>query len=234
MFEIGPSLRAARTARGFDIADAEELTCLRARHLVALEDERFDDLPGRAYARAFLRSYAGTLGLDADMFVDEFEGRFPEQVDEPEPPAPEPRIPISISPRRAVAAGCVVAALATIVAWAGTTHHSQIGPEIASAAAVPFEPMLMPHPRVLAQPALATPERLVLRAAHGASWLLVRRGGETGPVLYEGILQPGQSLHFDARVWIRFGAPWNVDASRGGHPVPGVGVKGAAPVDVVA
>jgi hypothetical protein len=234
VFDIGPNLRAARTARGFEIADAEELTCLRARHLVALEDERFDDLPGRAYARAFLRSYAGTLGLDADMFVDEFEERFPEPQEEPEPPAPEPRLQLSASTKRAIAIGCVVAGLAAIVAWTGTTHHSQIGPGTASAETAPPAPAPMPHPRALAQAAPAKPAGLVLRATRGASWLLIRRGSETGPILYEGTLQPGRSLHFESRVWIRLGAPWNVDATRGGRAVPGVGGSGATPVNVVA
>src|SRR5947199_5150142 len=37
---------------------------IRARQLQALEEERFDWLPGDAYARSFLRTYADYLGLE--------------------------------------------------------------------------------------------------------------------------------------------------------------------------
>lgn len=67
VFEIGASLAAAR-ARGLGLADAERLTCIRTRHLAALESDSFDSIPGRAYARGFLRTYEGALGLDADLF----------------------------------------------------------------------------------------------------------------------------------------------------------------------
>ncbi len=82
MFEIGASLTAARESQGLVLADAERLTRLRERYLRALEEDRFDVLPGRTYARAFLRSYADCLSLDADRFVAEFDQRFPEPVDE--------------------------------------------------------------------------------------------------------------------------------------------------------
>ena len=58
MFDIGASLAAARQSRGLGLADVERLTCLRARYLISLEEDRFDDLPGRAYARALFRTYA--------------------------------------------------------------------------------------------------------------------------------------------------------------------------------
>jgi cytoskeletal protein RodZ len=78
LFDIGASLTAARESQGLVLADAERLTRLRERYLRALEEDRFDVLPGRAYARAFLRSYADALSLDADRFVAEFDQRFPQ------------------------------------------------------------------------------------------------------------------------------------------------------------
>src|SRR3954451_18420741 len=81
MFEIGASLAAARRARGLGLRDAERITCMRVRYLSALEEERFDALPGRTYARAFLRTYATALGWRADRFVAEFDAheREPEE-----------------------------------------------------------------------------------------------------------------------------------------------------------
>ncbi len=80
MFEIGRTLTEARTRLGLDLAEVERRTRIRARFLVALEEERFDLLPGDAYARGFLRSYAETLGLDGQLFLDEYKARFGERA----------------------------------------------------------------------------------------------------------------------------------------------------------
>src|SRR5581483_4231161 len=73
VFDIGASLAAARETRGYSLADAERLTNVRGKYLAALECGDFDALPGRTYARAFLRTYATALGLEADRFVTAFE-----------------------------------------------------------------------------------------------------------------------------------------------------------------
>jgi cytoskeletal protein RodZ len=62
-------LRSAREARGVDLATAERDLRIRARHLAALEEGRYDDLPGDVYAKGFLRSYAAHLGLEPDTMV---------------------------------------------------------------------------------------------------------------------------------------------------------------------
>jgi hypothetical protein len=76
MFEIGSSLRAARMRQRLELSDVERDTRIRARYLGALEDERFDVLPGPAYTKGFLRTYADYLGLDAQRFLDEYKTRF--------------------------------------------------------------------------------------------------------------------------------------------------------------
>ena len=76
MFEIGNSLREARLRQGLDLARVEDDTKIRARYLQALEDERFDVLPAETYVKGFLRTYAEYLGLDGQLYVDEFNSRF--------------------------------------------------------------------------------------------------------------------------------------------------------------
>ncbi|MGH3142456.1 MAG: helix-turn-helix domain-containing protein, partial [Gaiellales bacterium] len=92
MFEIGPSLREARLHKGVEIPDAERATKIRAKYLRALETESFDVLPGQAYIKSFLRSYADYLGLDGQLFVDEYTSRF--WVDEESGPVRTRRIRI--------------------------------------------------------------------------------------------------------------------------------------------
>jgi cytoskeleton protein RodZ len=75
MFEIGPALREARERRGLAYGQVEADTAIRSRYLKALEDEQFGILPGPTYAKGFLRAYAEYLGLDGQLFIDEFNSR---------------------------------------------------------------------------------------------------------------------------------------------------------------
>jgi Helix-turn-helix domain len=73
---IGSSLEAARERRGLSLADAANALCIREPFLAALEQEHPNGLPGDAYARAFLRSYAEFLGLDSSLLLAEWDERF--------------------------------------------------------------------------------------------------------------------------------------------------------------
>jgi hypothetical protein len=74
--------------------------------------------------------------------------------------------------------------------------------------------------------------QLVIRAMTGPWWLLVRRGGATGTVLFEGTLEEGKTMRFVPRVWVRLGAPWNVAVQRGAHVVGGLATT--TPVNITA
>src|SRR5215208_7068026 len=76
MFEIGNSLREARLRRGVDFVQAEGATKIRGKYLRALEDEQFSLLPSPTYVKGFLRTYAEYLGLDGQLYVDEYNSRF--------------------------------------------------------------------------------------------------------------------------------------------------------------
>ena len=69
---IGEVLKRARTRQKVDIRTVEEQTKIRTKYLRALENEEWDVLPGPAYAKGFLRTYAQFLGLDGDALVDEY------------------------------------------------------------------------------------------------------------------------------------------------------------------
>src|SRR2546421_12255996 len=69
---IGEVLKRTRTRRKLDIHTVEQQTKIRTKYLRALENEEWDVLPGPAYAKGFLRTYAQFLGLDGDALVDEY------------------------------------------------------------------------------------------------------------------------------------------------------------------
>jgi len=70
--DIGTTLREARNKRGLDLTDVEAATKIRVRYLRALENEEWDVLPGGAYTRSFIRTYAIHLGLDGERLADDY------------------------------------------------------------------------------------------------------------------------------------------------------------------
>jgi transcriptional regulator with XRE-family HTH domain len=232
VFDIGASLAAARETRGMSLADAERLTNVRGKYLSALERGDFDALPGRTYARAFLRTYATALGLEADRFVAAFE----EMVPEPE----EDTIVVGTPARtRAIrpsylGALVAVAVVVGVAAWGASSHHSKslVAPVTAARAApqpVAARKRTVTHPK----PAPVRPAALVVKATRGDCWLLVRKGGPAGAVVFEGVVHGGSTMRFASpSLWMRLGAPWNVDVMRGTKRVGGL--SGTQPVDVVA
>jgi len=66
--EVGVVLRKARLKTGEDLKSVSDKLRIRRPYLEALEESRHDDLPGRAYAIGFVRTYAVYLGLNpADL-----------------------------------------------------------------------------------------------------------------------------------------------------------------------
>jgi len=93
---IGETLREARIRRRIDLSEVEAATKIRVRYLRALENDEWDVLPGGAYTRSFIRTYAGYLGLDGERLADEFRRSTEDYADrtrEPAGPAPAPRAP---------------------------------------------------------------------------------------------------------------------------------------------
>lgn len=66
---VGARLKNRRTELGFSLADIAARTNIRRAYLEALEDGRYEALPGVAYQSGFLRNYAEVLGLEADSVL---------------------------------------------------------------------------------------------------------------------------------------------------------------------
>ena len=73
--EIGAELSRAREARGLSLADVAQQIKFAPRQLEALEQERFELLPGSTFARGMVRSYARLLKLDPEPLVERMAGR---------------------------------------------------------------------------------------------------------------------------------------------------------------
>ena len=205
MFELGNSLREARVRRGVDFAQAELATKIRGKYLRALEDEQFALLPAQTYVKGFLRTYAEYLGLDGQLYVDEFNSRFVSGTDEHEPRARRVAARPQHHARRLetnvvlVALG-VIAVLMVIVisAWKATDGTSPATKPAAKPAVTPR--------------AHGTPPLLEVTATRGSTHVIARKASATGNVAFDGTVSKGDAPRAirGSKLWVSIDTPENL------------------------
>ena len=99
---VGRLLRDQREARGLDLAAVEKSLKIRRANLEAIEEGRFDKLPGAAYIPAFLRAYAAHVGLDPEKVMTAYHLSGPVPIKRPvtlpaDFPIVERRAPIGLA-----------------------------------------------------------------------------------------------------------------------------------------
>src|SRR4051812_25358786 len=227
MFQIGPSLREARMRRGLSPADVHKAVRIRERYLTALEEERWDMLPGDAYTKGFLRTYAEFLGLNGQLYIDEFNARIAQHEDEPLVPDSLKRVggTSSILFRTIGAVILAGGAIAGLAAWqhGGTAARPTVQD---AAAAVPRH---VKHVAAAAaprtKPAVAPkPSFAMIRATAHKPWLSFRGGGPAGREIFRGTLGQGRSLKYglSRSIWMRMGRPLALDIRIGTQLVGGL------------
>jgi cytoskeleton protein RodZ len=72
MEQFGEELRRERESRGIALELITDSTKISSRHLVALERERFEQLPGGVFNKGIVRGYARAVGLDEEMWVERY------------------------------------------------------------------------------------------------------------------------------------------------------------------
>jgi cytoskeletal protein RodZ len=210
LFEIGASLKEARLRQGLDFSALEAGTKIRGKYLQALEEEHFDVLPGETYIKGFLRTYAEYLGLDGQLYVDEFNSRY---VAPDEMQTIRARRTAQARSHRRVQGGVLIAALVgiavvtalVIVAWTSGSAKDQPVAGVTPGATKKHKQRHVP--------ASTAKARITLRAVRSnVSLLAVRKGSATGKILLENVeLAPGEAKHFTRRsLWINTGTPGNL------------------------
>jgi hypothetical protein len=229
VFEIGNSLREARLRQGFELPRAEADTKIRAKYLRALEEEHFEVLPGETYVKGFLRTYADYLGLEGQLYVDEYNSRFTREEEFPPlssaAQAPRPRR-IESNFVVVALAGIVAVTILVVVAWKFGSSGGNASTDLPGLGATTTTQSTdagagtKSGPAPKRKPKLA---KLSLTAVDGDCWLQVRAGSAGGELLYEGTLQQGQRQRFLKwrRLWIELGAPAYLVAKLNGHELKG-------------
>src|ERR1700760_330618 len=72
MSTFGEELRSQRVSRGIALEQITAVTKISQRHLVALEQDRYQQLPGGILSKGIVRGYASALGLDTRDWTDRF------------------------------------------------------------------------------------------------------------------------------------------------------------------
>jgi cytoskeleton protein RodZ len=217
MFEIGNSLREARLRQGLDFPEIEQATKIRPKYLRALEDEQFDILPGQTYVKGFLRTYAEYLGLDGQLYVDEYNSRYV-HVDEETPlrargsTAPLggrgiPRFESSVVLVAIAAIGILT--LLVFAAWRFGSDTPKTAIPDFSTRPPATKPKASPAPR---RPQPRRRAKLTISAVSGNSVVEVYGGSLAGKQLFKGTVEDGHSIRFgrNHRYILRMGRPDNL------------------------
>gem|GEM_PF-2503604 len=69
MTGFGETLRKEREARGVALETITRVTKISNRHLLALEQNQFDSLPGGVFNKGIVRGYARAVGLNEEEWV---------------------------------------------------------------------------------------------------------------------------------------------------------------------
>jgi hypothetical protein len=206
VFELGNSLREARIRQGLEFPQVELATKIRAKYLRALEEESFDILPSETYVKGFLRSYSEFLGLDGQLYVDEYNSRYGTE-----------RL-VAELPRRArvhqdrglqrkvvlVALGGIAALTALVIAawkYGGSDASNGIPPAVKT-------------------PAASVARKLVLRGVGRGTYVEVHRGSQGGKLVLAATIGKGEVQRIAGkRFWLYIRRSSGLDVSLGGHTV---------------
>jgi hypothetical protein len=210
MFEIGNSLREARVRQRLDHNQVELATKIRAKYIRALEEEQFEVLPTGTYTKGFLRAYAEFLGLDGQLYVDEYNSRYVVDAYD-DMPQRRPRVRHA---ERAVQRRVVMLALAGIAAVTALVIAAW---KFGGGEQAPSTPAA---PATQVQKPVAAPTGLRFVGVGKGTYLEVRRNSASGPVVFQGTLRRGdREFIVGTRFWLSVRRPTGVRFRLAGKPV---------------
>tara|TARA_B100000686_G_scaffold122677_1_gene129951 strand:+ start:1272 stop:2177 length:906 start_codon:yes stop_codon:yes gene_type:complete len=70
---FGSYLKHERELRGVPLEEISGTTKIHIRFLQALEENKFDELPGKVFIKGYIRSYANTIGSDVEETLNIYE-----------------------------------------------------------------------------------------------------------------------------------------------------------------
>lgn len=202
-WRAGRKLAEARRQRGWSLEEVAEKIRIRKEFLEALEAMNVKLLPGKAYALAFLRSYARELGLDERAIIDQFQDECALSREDAQKQIRNPQSKPGRE-RPWLAAAALVLMAAGFVGWRALQHEGTVQHEAATSA----RPGASAPTSGSVTPVTASDRRVVEVRAIAPAWLEAR--GPDGTVFLSRELQPGDVYRPDAS------PGWTLHARDGG------------------
>ena len=203
---FGEHLKREREMRGVSLDEISAATRIATRFLQAIENEKWDQLPGGVFNRGFVRAVAHYLGLDEEDIVAEYSAAVGDRPSVPvwtgSPPAVAPDQPWLAWILAAVVALTLVTggwfAVRRIFAWRASRRAAQTA---AASAVVAFPEQSAPPSTtepvpVSAGSALNSPPEIV-RLSGGADSPTVPAAGTASPAAasFELKVEAGKTTH---------------------------------------
>ena len=242
MDTIGNMLYTERRKKGLEIVDAEQATGIRGVYLQALEQGKYEVLPGEVYVKGFIRNYGNYLELDGAHLVQLYSNSQAAGAPAPAPVAsPTPHnVKSDKSTQRLLSkkalSTVLVAVILILSAWS-LYSWQQAQPQKNNTAQVNTATQAKPTPAASVPasnyaagatatlpPGISRPVVLSARFSDRC-WTSVIADGKT---LYEGIPQNGETLTWDAerQIVVNFGNAGAVELTFNGQPVGKIGERG--------
>ena len=168
---FGERLKLEREKRGMTLEEVSGVTKISVRNLRALEQEKFEQMPGGIFNRGFVRAYAKHLGLDEDQVVADYMDAAGESVPEPTAPDAGPGVPVETRPERdpqvpwTALVSLLILGAVLLAAWSYWSSHKTAAstpPTGRESSGVPAPAAAAPNP-----PQPSTSPELVVPAGKG-------------------------------------------------------------------
>lgn len=70
---LGVYLKKNRESKKITLEDIAKETKIQKRYLEAIENDKYDEIPGETYLRGFLRNYSVSIGLNPEIIIEKYD-----------------------------------------------------------------------------------------------------------------------------------------------------------------
>ena len=229
----GDRLRKAREEQGLSLADVAQRTRITQRHLRAVEESEFSELPGRTYVTGFARAYARAIGLSETEIATSVRRELEDDHYSPRPTyeAYEPSDPARLPTKRLAITAAVIMLL--LVSGYGAWRFVSVEPDehlLASqirAADEASKPKVAAAAKQNAAAPMAANAPVVLTATSAASEVWIGFDDAQGKARDSRTLKTGESFQlppeYVADYTLRTSRPQGLQVTVGGRDVGSLG-----------
>ena len=202
MATLGQDLKRERELRGISLEDISDSTKISLKLLEALEQDRLDDLPGEFFIKAILRTYATSIGLEEDSFLNKYyeDSLLKEQLTEEKAQSNKIQQPLPKHIKKRIGLSMLAIAILAIlifvylIAWKKSPSPPQ--EELQPSALIQQEtPAALPEIEALSQPVFEEKQLLLEISIKEETWIEVYADGE---LKVDDTKQPGEMITVQA------------------------------------